>query len=73
MTEVGEDAFIGSNVNLIAPLKIGKGAYVVAGSTITHDVEPNDVAIARERQVNKAGYAAKLRSKFSEKKQQTKS
>jgi bifunctional UDP-N-acetylglucosamine pyrophosphorylase/glucosamine-1-phosphate N-acetyltransferase len=73
LTEVGEDAFIGSNVNLIAPLKIGKGAYVVAGSTITHDVEPNDVAIARERQVNKAGYAAKLRSKFSEKKQQTKS
>jgi bifunctional UDP-N-acetylglucosamine pyrophosphorylase/glucosamine-1-phosphate N-acetyltransferase len=71
LTEIGEDAFIGSNVNLIAPVKIGKGAYVVAGSTITHDVEANDVAIARERQVNKPGYANTLRSKFSEKKQQS--
>ncbi|MFD0677103.1 MULTISPECIES: bifunctional UDP-N-acetylglucosamine diphosphorylase/glucosamine-1-phosphate N-acetyltransferase GlmU [unclassified Paenibacillus] len=69
LTEVEEDAFIGSNVNLIAPIKIGKGAYVVAGSTITHNVDDNDVAIARERQVNKPGYAEKLRNKFSEKKQ----
>ncbi|UQZ84905.1 Bifunctional protein GlmU [Paenibacillus konkukensis] len=72
LTEVEEDAFIGSNVNLIAPVKIGKGAYVVAGSTITHNVPANDLAIARERQVNKEGYAEKLRSKFYAKKQQSK-
>ncbi|TDF91596.1 bifunctional UDP-N-acetylglucosamine diphosphorylase/glucosamine-1-phosphate N-acetyltransferase GlmU [Paenibacillus piri] len=71
LTEVEEDAFIGSNVNLIAPVKIGKGAYVVAGSTITHNVEANDLAIARERQVNKPGYAEKLRKKFYEKKRQS--
>lgn len=71
LTEVEEDAFIGSNVNLIAPVKIGKGAYVVAGSTITHNVEDNDLAIARERQVNKSGYAEKLRNKFRAKKQQS--
>src|SRR5690606_35837307 len=52
ITEIGDGAFIGSNTNLIAPVKIGDGAYVVAGSTITHDVASNDLAIARERQVN---------------------
>ncbi|MFE5324461.1 bifunctional UDP-N-acetylglucosamine diphosphorylase/glucosamine-1-phosphate N-acetyltransferase GlmU [Paenibacillus sp. NPDC056579] len=72
LTEVEDDAFIGSNVNLIAPVKIGKGAYVVAGSTITRDVEEGDMAIARERQVNKPGYADKLRSKFAAKKQASK-
>jgi bifunctional UDP-N-acetylglucosamine pyrophosphorylase / glucosamine-1-phosphate N-acetyltransferase len=64
LTEVEDDAFVGSNVNLIAPVKVGKGAYVVAGSTITHDVNADDLAIARERQTNKPGYAAKLKSRF---------
>jgi bifunctional UDP-N-acetylglucosamine pyrophosphorylase / glucosamine-1-phosphate N-acetyltransferase len=64
LTEIGDDAFVGSNVNLIAPVKIGKGAYVVAGSTITHDVESNDLAIARERQTNKPGYAEKIRGRM---------
>jgi bifunctional UDP-N-acetylglucosamine pyrophosphorylase/glucosamine-1-phosphate N-acetyltransferase len=68
LTVVEDDAFIGSNVNLIAPVKIGKGAYVCAGSTINRNVEAGDMAIARERQDNKAGYAAKLRSKFMAKK-----
>lgn len=63
-TIVGDDAFIGSNVNLIAPVTVGPGAYVVAGSTITHDVPEGDMAIARERQVNKPGYAEKLRTRF---------
>ncbi|TVY06804.1 bifunctional UDP-N-acetylglucosamine diphosphorylase/glucosamine-1-phosphate N-acetyltransferase GlmU [Paenibacillus cremeus] len=72
LTEVEENAFVGCNVNLIAPVKVGKGAYVVAGSTITNNVEENDVAIARERQVNKPGYAAKLRAKFAAKKQASK-
>jgi len=72
VTEVEDDAFVGSNVNLIAPVKVGKGAYVVAGSTITNNVEPGDLAIARERQVNKAGYADKLRAKFAAKKASSK-
>ncbi|WP_062410333.1 bifunctional UDP-N-acetylglucosamine diphosphorylase/glucosamine-1-phosphate N-acetyltransferase GlmU [Paenibacillus naphthalenovorans] len=72
LTEVEDDAFIGSNVNLVAPVKIGKGAYVVAGSTITDDVEAGDLAIARERQVNKPGYAEKLHAKFAAKKEQLK-
>lgn len=63
-TIIGDDAFIGSNVNLVAPLTIGKGAILVAGSTITKDVPDDDVAFARERQTNKAGYAEKMRSRF---------
>lgn len=69
ITEIEDDAFIGSNVNLIAPVKVGKGAYVVAGSTITHSVNDNDLAIARNRQENKAGYAEKLRARAKAKKQ----
>ncbi|MBB6638280.1 bifunctional UDP-N-acetylglucosamine diphosphorylase/glucosamine-1-phosphate N-acetyltransferase GlmU [Cohnella thailandensis] len=62
-TEIGDNAFVGSNVNLIAPVSVGESAYVVAGSTITQNVGANDVAIARERQVNKPGYAEKLRAR----------
>ncbi|KIL39402.1 bifunctional N-acetylglucosamine-1-phosphate uridyltransferase/glucosamine-1-phosphate acetyltransferase [Gordoniibacillus kamchatkensis] len=72
LTEVEDDAFVGSNVNLIAPVKIGKGAYVVAGSTITHEVPAGDLAIARERQTNKPGYAEKLRARFKAKKEASK-
>lgn len=70
MTEIGDNAFIGSNANLIAPVKIGSGAYVVAGSTITNNVADNDLAIARERQVNKPGYADKIRARARAKKNQ---
>jgi len=69
ITEIGDNAFVGSNSNLIAPVKIGSGAYVVAGSTITHNVADNDLAIARERQVNKPGYADKIRSRARAKKE----
>ncbi|WP_040953036.1 bifunctional UDP-N-acetylglucosamine diphosphorylase/glucosamine-1-phosphate N-acetyltransferase GlmU [Gorillibacterium massiliense] len=68
VTEVGDNAFVGSNVNLIAPVKIGKGAFVVAGSTITKDVDDDTMAVARERQVNKPGYAARLRGRLESKK-----
>jgi bifunctional UDP-N-acetylglucosamine pyrophosphorylase / glucosamine-1-phosphate N-acetyltransferase len=68
LTEVGDNAFVGSNSNLVAPVKIGKGAYIVAGSTITDEVMDEDMAIARERQTNKPGYASKLRSKMQAKK-----
>jgi len=55
-TIIKEDAFIGSNVNLIAPITIGKNALVAAGSTITDDVEDHALAIARSRQTIKEGY-----------------
>ncbi|MBP1932459.1 bifunctional UDP-N-acetylglucosamine diphosphorylase/glucosamine-1-phosphate N-acetyltransferase GlmU [Ammoniphilus resinae] len=59
-TLIGDHAFIGCNANLIAPVQIGDGAYVAAGSTINQDVPEQSMAIARERQINKEGYAAKL-------------
>ncbi|WP_269671016.1 bifunctional UDP-N-acetylglucosamine diphosphorylase/glucosamine-1-phosphate N-acetyltransferase GlmU [Paenibacillus sp. 481] len=68
ITEIEDDAFIGSNVNMIAPIRVGKGAYVVAGSTITQSVGDNDLAIARERQVNKPGYADRIRAQAKAKK-----
>ncbi len=71
-TIIEDDVFIGSNSNLIAPVHIGKGAYVVAGSTITGDVKENDLAIARARQENKAGYADKIRAKAKAIKEQNK-
>ncbi|MNY30296.1 Bifunctional protein GlmU [compost metagenome] len=69
VTEIGNDAFIGSNVNLIAPVKIGDGAFVVAGATITHNVNDGDMAIARVRQENKAGYAEKIKARMRAKKE----
>ncbi|MHA8137837.1 bifunctional UDP-N-acetylglucosamine diphosphorylase/glucosamine-1-phosphate N-acetyltransferase GlmU [Lactobacillaceae bacterium Scapto_B20] len=57
---VGEGSFIGSNSNLIAPVKIADHSFIAAGSTITDDVEEYDMAIARARQVNKPGYYKKL-------------
>lgn len=67
-TTIEDDAFIGSNVNLIAPVSVGKGAFVVAGSTITRSVSENDLAVARVRQENKPGYAEKIRSRAKAKK-----
>ena len=56
----GDWAFIGSNANIVAPVKIADHAFVAAGSTITADVDFHDMAIARARQVNKADYWDKL-------------
>lgn len=55
LTEIGENAFIGSNSSLVAPVKIGDGAYVGSGSVITEDVENDALGLARSRQVNKPG------------------
>lgn len=55
-TIVEDGAFVGCNVNLIAPVTVGKGAYVAAGSTITDDVPNNALSIARSRQTNKTNY-----------------
>lgn len=59
-TIIEDGAFIGCNVNLVAPVRVEKGAYVAAGSTITRDVPSNALAIARQRQTNKEDYASKL-------------
>jgi bifunctional UDP-N-acetylglucosamine pyrophosphorylase/glucosamine-1-phosphate N-acetyltransferase len=61
-TDIGKSAFIGSNSALIAPVKIGDGAYVATGSVITHDVPADGLAIARERQVVKENRASRLRA-----------
>jgi len=53
-TVIAAKAFVGSNVNFVAPVRIGKGALIGAGSTITEDVPDGQLAIARARQVNKA-------------------
>jgi bifunctional UDP-N-acetylglucosamine pyrophosphorylase/glucosamine-1-phosphate N-acetyltransferase len=60
-TTIGNRVFIGSDVALVAPVRVGDGAYVAAGSTITHNVPADAMAIARGRQENKPGWAAKRR------------
>jgi bifunctional UDP-N-acetylglucosamine pyrophosphorylase/glucosamine-1-phosphate N-acetyltransferase len=60
-TEIGKDAFIGSNSALVAPVKIGEGAYIGSGSVITHDVPAEALAVARGRQTVKEGWATRLR------------
>jgi len=60
-TEIGKDAFIGSNSALVAPVKIGAGAYVGSGSVITEDVPADALALARGRQTIKEGWASRLR------------
>jgi bifunctional UDP-N-acetylglucosamine pyrophosphorylase/glucosamine-1-phosphate N-acetyltransferase len=60
-TEIGADASVGSNTVLVAPVKVGRGAIVGAGSVVTQSVSPDALALARGRQVEKPGWAAKFR------------
>ena len=62
-TQIGERAFIGSNTSLVAPVQVGAGALVVAGSTITEDVPADAMAFGRARQVTKPGRAAAFRAR----------
>jgi bifunctional UDP-N-acetylglucosamine pyrophosphorylase / glucosamine-1-phosphate N-acetyltransferase len=62
-TQIGKDAFVGSNSTLVAPLEIGDGSYIGAGSVVTQAVPPEALAIGRARQVNKEGWAAKRKKK----------
>ena len=59
---IGDDVFIGCNTNLVAPVALGSGSYTAAGSTITKDVPGDALGVARERQVNLDGWAAKNRA-----------
>jgi len=62
-TDIGAGAFIGSNASLVAPVRIGDGAYVGSGSVITKDVEPDALAVARGRQEARAGWAKAFRTR----------
>jgi bifunctional UDP-N-acetylglucosamine pyrophosphorylase / glucosamine-1-phosphate N-acetyltransferase len=62
-TVIEDGAFIGSDTQLIAPVRVGRGAYVAAGSSITEDVPAESLAIARGKQVNKEGWVKKRRGK----------
>jgi bifunctional UDP-N-acetylglucosamine pyrophosphorylase / glucosamine-1-phosphate N-acetyltransferase len=63
-TKIGNHVFIGSDTALVAPIRVGDGAYVAAGSTVTENVPADALAIGRGRQVNKAGWAAKRRAEL---------
>ncbi|MDP4161523.1 MAG: bifunctional UDP-N-acetylglucosamine diphosphorylase/glucosamine-1-phosphate N-acetyltransferase GlmU [Bacillota bacterium] len=63
LTKIEDGVFIGCNSNLVAPVTIGKGAYVAAGSTITNNVPGEALSIARARQVNKENYVQNLNLK----------
>ena len=58
LTTIGDNAFIGSDSTLVAPVTIGAGAYIAAGSSITEDVPADALALGRARQVTKPGWAA---------------
>jgi bifunctional UDP-N-acetylglucosamine pyrophosphorylase/glucosamine-1-phosphate N-acetyltransferase len=62
-THVGEGAFIGSNTALVAPVSVGPGAYTGSGSVITQDVAPDALALERNTQVEKPGWAARFRER----------
>jgi bifunctional UDP-N-acetylglucosamine pyrophosphorylase / glucosamine-1-phosphate N-acetyltransferase len=61
-TTIEDKAFIGCNTNLVAPVTVGRGAYVAAGSTITKDVPPAALGVGRARQTNIEGWAEKHKS-----------
>ncbi len=61
-------AFVGSNTSLVAPVKIGDGAYVGSGSVITRDVAADALAVERAKQEEKPGWAAKYRQLMTRRK-----
>jgi bifunctional UDP-N-acetylglucosamine pyrophosphorylase/glucosamine-1-phosphate N-acetyltransferase len=64
-TTIGSRVFIGSDSALVAPVKVGDGAYLAAGSTITENVPADALGIARGRQINKPGWAGKKRRELA--------
>lgn len=69
-TTIGRETFVGSGTELVAPVKIGRGAYIAAGSTITDNVSPEALAIARARQVEKKGWVRKRKELIERKKKE---
>ncbi|MBI2391758.1 MAG: bifunctional UDP-N-acetylglucosamine diphosphorylase/glucosamine-1-phosphate N-acetyltransferase GlmU [Deltaproteobacteria bacterium] len=68
VTTLDDGSFIGSDTQLIAPVRVGKGAYVATGTTITRDVPDGALAIGRTAQQNKEGYADRLRARLKSQK-----
>ena len=68
-TRIEDGVFVGSGSMLVAPVKVGKGSYVAAGSAITEDVPPESLAVGRARQVNKEGWVRKQKQRKSQLKQ----
>jgi bifunctional UDP-N-acetylglucosamine pyrophosphorylase/glucosamine-1-phosphate N-acetyltransferase len=66
-TVIEDQAFIGSDTQLVAPVRVGRRAVVAAGTTVTRDVPPGALAISRAPQIDKAGYAQKLARRYAEK------
>jgi len=67
-TTIGDDVFIGSDSQIVAPVTIGDGAYVATGTTITKDVPKDALAIGRAKQENKEGYAPRLKARMKSQK-----
>ena len=67
-TDIGAGAFVGSNSSLVAPVKIGDGAYLGSGSVVTKDVAADALAVARAKQFEKPGWAAAFHAKHKDKK-----
>ncbi len=65
-TVIGDNAFIGCHTSLVAPVKVGEGAFTAAGSVITEEVPAGALAVARAKQVNKPDYVARLKVKRGE-------
>jgi bifunctional UDP-N-acetylglucosamine pyrophosphorylase/glucosamine-1-phosphate N-acetyltransferase len=63
LTEIGDNVFVGSDSQLIAPVKLNDDSYVAAGTTVTHEIKKGDLAISRGKQRNIEGYAYKIREK----------
>ncbi len=63
LTVIEDEAFVGSDSTLVAPVRIGKGSYVAAGSTITHEVPADSLALGRARQTVRANWAKEKREK----------
>jgi bifunctional UDP-N-acetylglucosamine pyrophosphorylase/glucosamine-1-phosphate N-acetyltransferase len=71
-TVIGKGVFIGSDSQLVAPIRVGKGAYVGTGTTVTMDVPADALAVGRARQSNKEGYASRLRARLKAQKEAAK-
>ncbi len=63
LTEIGDNVFVGSDTQLIAPIKIGDGATIGAGSTITKDVEPEVLVLSRSKQQTITGWKRPVKKK----------
>lgn len=71
-TTIGEDVFVGTDSHLVAPVRLGDGAFVGTGTTVTRDVPADCLAIGRARQENKEGYASRMKASLQRRAEATK-